>query len=324
MAPYSAGTRREKSQAAGSADCRDMVGAGWNVAGLCGVMNRVGFIGLGNVGLPAAINLLSSGFEVYGFDIRPSEAFTSAGGHAVQSVADLCELPIIFQSLPNAQVFRDTTDIFVARPSADRVIVELSSYALSIKHSEAARLAECGSTLLDCEMSGLPHQVRNRSAVIFKSGPKTTIDGLEPLFDAIASKHFYLGEFGAATKMKLVANMMDCVHDLMAAEALALGSRIGLDPAQMIEVLGPSAAGSTTFLNKAPLMVARSFAEGRGPFRHMFGYLARAQEVARESGAATPLLDATRDIFAIAEAEGRHQEDIAAIFEVIEALGEKR
>ena len=286
-------------------------------------MTALGFVGLGNVGLPAALNLLKSGYDVRGFDIRASDAFESAGGRHVESVAELSGLPVIFQSLPNVQALRETTDQWLKSPMPGRVVVELSSYPLDAKSGEAERLAACGTTMLDCEISGLPHQVTDRSAVIFKSGPKAAIDQIEPLFDAISGTHFYLGSFGAATKMKLIANTMVCVHNLMAAEALAFGARIGLDRATMIEVLGPSAAGSRTFSNKAPLMLEGSFAEGRGPFRHMFGYLARADAVARASGAATPLLDATREIFALAEGEGRHDEDIAAIIDVIEALGVK-
>jgi L-threonate 2-dehydrogenase len=157
---------------------------------------------------------------------------------------------------------------------------------------------------------------------LFKSGDKSTIERCQAIFDAITDRHFYLGEFGAATKMKLIANMMVCVHDLMAAEALNLGKSVGLDPAQMVQVLGPSAAGSATFSNKAPLMLSREFANGRGPFRHMFGYLERAQALARSalSPAATPLLDCTRKIFDVAQQQGRHDQDIAAMIEVIETL----
>ncbi len=171
-------------------------------------------------------------------------------------------------------------------------------------------------------MSGLPHQTETRTAVIFKSGDAATVEKAASIFNAITDRHFYLGPFGAATKMKLVANLMVCVHNLMAAEALHLGKSVGLDPAQMIEVLGSSAAGSATFSNKAPLMLSRQFERGRGPFRHMFGYLERAHGLALATGnsPATPLLDCTRRLFGLAEKQGRHDQDIAAMIEVIEEL----
>ena len=89
----------------------------------------------------------------------------------------------------------------------------------------------------------------------------------------------------------------------------------------MVEVLKPSAAGSTTFANKAGLMLSRDFAAGRGPFRHMFGYLERALALARNSGvgAATPMLTRVREVYDIARREARHDQDLAGIIEVVEA-----
>jgi 3-hydroxyisobutyrate dehydrogenase-like beta-hydroxyacid dehydrogenase len=285
-------------------------------------MEKIGFIGLGNVGTPAAINLLSRGFEVRGYDIRPSAAFTAAGGTMEETVSRIAACKVIVQSLPTAAIFDDTITGLLPGLGAGSVVIELSSYALEVKQAGAARVRERGAVMLDCEVSGLPHQVENRSAVLFKSGDPAAVERCAAIFDAISDKHFYLGEFGAATKMKLIANMMVCVHDLMAAEALHLGRSVGLDMAQMIQVLGPSAAGSATFTNKAPLMMSRQFANGRGPFRHMFGYLERAQALA--AGAvpvpATPLLECTRALFDRAQAQGRHDQDIAAIIEVLEGM----
>jgi 3-hydroxyisobutyrate dehydrogenase-like beta-hydroxyacid dehydrogenase len=285
-------------------------------------MKTIGFIGLGNVGSPAAINLLKAGFEVHGYDILPNAAFIAAGGQMEPSLSGVASCQCIVQSLPSPSALIDTVSGLLPLLARESVVIEISSYPLDIKQAQAERLHQAGVLMLDCEVSGLPHQIENRSAVLFKSGDKATIERSQPIFDAITDRHFYLGEFGAATKMKLIANMMVCVHDLVAAEALNFGKSVGLDPAQMVQVLGPSAAGSATFSNKAPLMLSREFANGRGPFRHMFGYLERAQSLARSvaSSPATPLLDCTRKFFDVAQQQGRHDQDIAAMIEVIETL----
>jgi 3-hydroxyisobutyrate dehydrogenase-like beta-hydroxyacid dehydrogenase len=284
-------------------------------------MTRIGFIGLGNIGTPAAINLLKAGIEVLGYDVRPNAVFTAAGGQMAASLDEIASCRLIVQSLPSTTALIETVSGLLPRLSAGSVLVELSSYPLEVKQAQADRLRERQVVMLDCEVSGLPHQIENRSAVLFKAGDAASVDLCGPIFDAIADRHFYLGPFGAATKMKLIANMMVCIHDLAAAEALNLGKLCGLDPAQMVAVLGPSAAGSVTFANKAPLMLSREFENGRGPFRHMFGYLERAQALAEASGgAATPLLASTRRIFEFAKAQDRHDQDIAAIIEVLEEL----
>lgn len=283
-------------------------------------MNGVAVVGLGNIGLPLALNLMKAGYSVQGFDIRPCAEFEQAGGCFVVDIAQLDGVDVVIQSLPTVGALTATVDALLKVMRPGQVVVDISSYALEAKQGEARRLREKGIEMLDCEVSGLPPQVAARTAVIFKAGDQAIVDRLVPLFDAMAEKHFYLGSFGAATKMKLIANMMVCANNLMAAEALNLGAKAGLDPGQMIKVLGPSAAGSMTFVNKAPLMLEREFANGRGPFRHMFGYLRRAAELAGDAGAATPMLAAISAVYALAEQEERHDQDIAAIIEIVEKM----
>ena len=285
---------------------------------------RIGFVGLGNIGAPAAVNLLRAGYDVVGLDIRRNETFIAAGGTMVADapalIAAMPDAGAIVQSLPNAAAMEATISALLDRPVPGLSLVDISSYALADKRAAAERLEGAGMIMLDCEISGLPPHVAKREATIFKAGDRDTVDRLAPLFDALAERHFYLGAFGAATQMKLIANMMVCVHNLMAAEALALGERLGIDPLQMIDALRSSAAGSATFAAKAPLMVTRDFSQGAGPFRHMFGYLQRVDALAREGGSATPLLDATSRVYELAQRQERHDQDIAAIIEVVETL----
>ncbi len=284
--------------------------------------HRVGFVGLGNIGLPATINLLKAGFSVLGFDIRPSAALVAAGGAMAASVAEIAQCDVIVQSLPTPAALVASVDGLLPSLRPGTIIADISSYPLEAKVKQAERIAAAGATMLDCEVSGLPHQISDRTAVLFAAGDRDAATACAKVFEAFTARYFYLGDFGAATKMKLIANFMVCAHNLVGAEALNLGRAAGLDPAQMIEVLTPSAAGSATFANKARLMLSRRFDAGGGPFRHMFGYLDRAVQLARASGvsAATPVLDRVREVYSRAEREGRHDEDIAAMIEVIEAM----
>lgn len=284
----------------------------------------VGFVGLGNIGLPMTMNLLSRGYRVIGHDLRPCAAMEVAGGVFATELGPLAEAPVLVFSLPSTEALTATVDALLPLLRPGQVVIDLGSNPIDHKRAQAQRLAERGVTMLDCEVSGLPLQVTNRTAVIFKAGDEAAIRAVEPIFDALAERHFYLGDFGSATKMKLIANAMVCVNNLMAAEALHLGQQAGLDPSLMVQVLGPSAAGSVTFLNKAPLMLSRAFENGRGPFRHMFGYLARATELSIQAKVATPLLDATRRVYEKAKAQGRHDQDIAAIIEVVEQMDAAR
>ena len=173
--------------------------------------------------------------------------------------------------------------------------------------------------MLDCEISGLPFMVADRTATIFQSGDQATLVSVQEVFEAMTNKRVNLGEFGAATKMKLLANMMVAIHNSVAGEVLNLARKAGIDPDEAIGALSKSAAGSVTFSNKAPLMVSGEFESGAGPFRHMFSYLRRVSALAKDVGASTPLLDTVHRYYETAEAEGRADQDIAAIIDMLEA-----
>jgi 3-hydroxyisobutyrate dehydrogenase-like beta-hydroxyacid dehydrogenase len=286
-------------------------------------MKKVGVIGLGNIGSKVAENLLSAQFEVYGYSPNRKDDFINNGGKWTESVGDLASrVEVIIHCLPSTQILERTVDQILASEETDLAVIDISSYELADKMAQAERLAAKGIVMLDCELSGLPFMVTKKTAVIFQSGNKFVIDSMADIFEAITEKHFYLGEFGTATKMKQLANVMVCVHNLIGAEILNLAEKSGMDKGTVFEVLSQSAASSNTFVNKGPLMISREFDTGPGPFSHMFKYLTRILGLAEDVGAETPLIACTQKIYNIAEREGRHDQDIAAILSVVEQLSQ--
>ena len=280
----------------------------------------LGSIGLGNIGEPMALNLIQSGHSVIGFDVVEKPAFVAAGGIQAKTVAEVIEkTDVLVQSLPTVQALETTVDGLIEFGRNCQIIIEISSYPLKNKKAPASRLAKHGITMLDCEISGLPFMVADRTATIFQSGDQATIESVQVVFEAMTNKRVNLGEFGAATKMKLLANMMVAIHNSVAGEVLNLARKAGIDPNEAIGALSKSAAGSVTFSNKAPVMLSGKFESGAGPFRHMFSYLRRISALAKEVGASTPLLDTVHRYYETAEAEGRADQDIAAIIEMLEA-----
>ena len=280
----------------------------------------LGSIGLGNIGEPMALNLIQSDYSVIGFDVVEKPAFVAAGGVQAKTAAEVIEkTDVLVQSLPTVQALETTVDGLIEFGRNGQIIIEISSYPLKNKRAQASRLAEHGITMLDCEISGLPFMVADRTATIFQSGDQATIESVQVVFEAMTNKRVNLGEFGAATKMKLLANMMVAIHNSVAGEVLNLARKAGIDPNEAIGALSKSAAGSVTFSNKAPIMVSRDFESGAGPFRHMFSYLRRVSALAKDVGASTPLLATIHRYYEKAEAEGRADQDIAAIIEMLEA-----
>jgi len=287
-------------------------------------MKTIGFVGLGNIGTPMSQNLLRAGFDVIGFDLVENPAFVQAGGRFAESLQDVGrQADVIVQSLPTTEALDVTVAGLLEVVRKGQSVIDISGYPLQAKQQAAEQFAASGVIMLDCEVSGLPFMVANRTAVIFQAGDKECVDRLKDVFAGMADTCFFLGEFGSANKMKLLANSMVAIHNSVAAEVLNLAVRIGINPESVIEALESSAAGSVTFTNKAPVMISREFAGGPGPFRHMANYLDRAADMARQSGASTPLLDKTREYYQLAELQGRGDQDIAAVIELLEAASDE-
>lgn len=286
----------------------------------------VGVIGLGRMGLPLALNLVREGFKVFGCGLENVERLVAAGGCSATNPADVArQCRFIVQSLPSSaaldRVLHGPEGLLdVLRPGS--IVIETSTYPLAIKTTAANAVAAKNAIMLDCEITGVPDMVADRSCVLFISGGnQESFDRCRPVFDAISTAaKIHLGPFGAATKMKLVNNLLVCIHVTAAAEALNFGMKIGLRPDHMLTLIGSGAASSVMFRQRGPLMVERTFSPSSGPFRSLSKFPPAIQGLGAEVDAATPLLDIAANLFKQALDEGRAEQDVAALIDIIEHL----
>lgn len=282
----------------------------------------VGHIGLGQIGLPAATATVEAGYPTVGYRRTRAalEPLVAAGGAAAASTRAVVEAAdVVLMCLPSVDALRAVMDEVVPALRPGQVIVELSTYPLVEKRRQADRVAERGAVMLDGEVSGTPGMVAARKAVVFVGGDAEAFETARPVLETFGVA-FHLGDFGAATKMKLVANHLVAVHTMAAAEAMALATKAGLDPHQVAKVIAPGAGGSKMFEVRAPRMADRAFLPAPGPITTLEKYLHLAREMAADADCATPLLDVATEHYLAAMAAGRGHEDIAVVFEHLEAL----
>ena len=222
-------------------------------------MNKtVGIVGLGIMGSAIARNLLERGWKVIGYDIDAARRAELALANV--TIADdigtlACEAPIIMTSLPGPAAVEEVAQAIANSGQTARIVVELSTLAISDKLRFEAILKQAGHTALDCPLSGTGAQARNRDLVVYASGDSAAIVRCEALFKDFAKQSADLGTYGNGSRMKFVANHLVAIHNVATAEAMVLAERAGLDPNKVIEMVGPGAGGSRMFQMRAPMMV---------------------------------------------------------------------
>jgi 3-hydroxyisobutyrate dehydrogenase len=287
-------------------------------------MKTIGLVGVGKIGLPIAENLIKSGHRVVGFRRSSLAEFEKIGGVPTRSAADVgAQADIVFSCLPSTDALDDVVHGprgLVHSARAGQVVVELGSHPVSDKKRQIALLAEKGAAFVDGEVSGSPSMVAARKAVIYLAGDPTACKTAEQAVMGFADTCLYFGEFGAASRVKLVNNLLVAINIAATAEAVALGLKAGVDVPLMIKAIANGSGGSTQFAMRAPLMAERRFLPVQGTagnVRHYFGLIA---DFADSVGVATPLLDCVAPFYERFTEMGLDDKDVAAMIDVIDAL----
>lgn len=288
----------------------------------------VGVVGLGIMGGAFAKNLVEAGWRVVGFDVDPSlkRAMTKVGVEVVDDVKTLAAaVPTIITSLPNAHALDATVAALCEAKLPPKVIVEASTFTLDDKLRAEAALSKAGHTLLDSPVSGTGAQAAVKDLVIYASGDSKAIAKLKPMFLAFSRGLFDTGKFGNGSKMKYVANLLVAVHNVASAEAMVLGMKSGLDPHQIVELIGIGAGTSRMFEVRAPMMARNDYDKPTMKCKVFQKDLDVIGGFATKLGVPTPTFSATAAIYSAALSMGHGMQDTAAVCAVLERMaGYKR
>jgi 3-hydroxyisobutyrate dehydrogenase-like beta-hydroxyacid dehydrogenase len=284
----------------------------------------VGLIGIGNIGAVFAEKLVKAGKPVVGYSKPDARILAEIGGTPADSLEAVAKAAsLILCCLPNEAAAQDAyygPNGLLRGLGKTHTVLDLASYTLSFKTDLALAAEHVGATLLDGEVSGTPDMLRANAGSIFLSGDTSGCERCLPVCRLLAEETFVLGPFGAATKMKLINNLLSAVHTAAAAEAMALGVKVGFEPNLLANVLSKGSGSSKFLVSRAPLMATRRFDGSKGPLNLFAKYLRHIPELATEANCATPLFDAARACFEAALQRGQGEADIAVVFEVIEAM----
>jgi 3-hydroxyisobutyrate dehydrogenase len=284
-------------------------------------MQKIGFIGIGKIGLPICGHLINNGYTVIGYRRSSLADFERLGGTVARSAVDVgAQADHVFTCLPDDAALEEV----VCGPSgllksvrSGQIVTELGSHPVAVKQRYVGPFADRGAVFLDGEVSGTPGMVAQRKGAIYLAGPIEAVRTIEPVIAAFADLCLYLGEFGAATKVKLVNNFLVALHIAGTAQAMALGLKAGVDKDLLIKAVLSGSGGSTQFGIRAPWMADRRFQPQQGSGVGLAHYLDTARDMATDAGVATDLIDFLIDLFARA-VPGLGDRDISAMIEFFE------
>jgi L-threonate 2-dehydrogenase len=232
----------------------------------------IGVVGLGSMGLGAALSACRRGFVTWGIDPRPEprERLAAEGGRATESLAELaaaCDVVVVLvvNAAQTEQVLfgsgPEPAGGLSAAMRRGSVIVTSATVDPALPPRWAARLGEAGLHLIDGPVSGGPKKAAEGQMTVMASGTPEAFAAAGTALDAIAGKVYRLGDkAGAGSTVKMVNQLLAGVHIAAACEAMALGIRAGADPTQLYDVISNSAGSSWMFQNRVPHILDGDYA----------------------------------------------------------------
>jgi 3-hydroxyisobutyrate dehydrogenase-like beta-hydroxyacid dehydrogenase len=208
---------------------------------------RVGFVGLGNMGSRMAGRIREAGYPLAVYDVsnEKTRVFHEQGVTVAGSPRELagrCET--LLCSVPDDAALREVvsgTEGVLAAGAGARYVVNLSTVSPGISRDLAEACRPRGISMIDAPVSGSTPQAEQGSLVVFMGGDEDACGHVRPLLGAFSPAIFYMGESGAGSTMKLVVNTLLGVNLQAIAEAIALGLKAGLQKEKLLDVLGKTA-----------------------------------------------------------------------------------
>ncbi len=283
---------------------------------------RVGIVGLGNMGGRIAQRIIAAGHELVGYDRDPSRT-ESAGVAAAASVAALVrEVDVVLFSLPDSPVVESVVlghDGVLEGCRPGQIVVDLSTAAPSSTVRLCARLGTRGVELIDAGISGGASAAERGTLSIMAGGSERALERVRWLLETFSSRVYYMGGSGAGHTAKLLNNFLNGISLAATSEAMVAARKAGLDLQTFLDVVNHSSGVNFATLNRFPRIVEGDYLEGGLTGNLMLKDLTLYVDLARELG--VPTLNAAGCIATFGLAAGLGYGDQISN-RVVDALGD--
>jgi 3-hydroxyisobutyrate dehydrogenase len=283
----------------------------------------VAVIGLGNMGVPMGACLIKAGYAVTGFDLlEPArQRFAAAGGRVANDIAGaVAGAQAVIMLLPNGKIVREAVSAMRPHLAAGTILMDMSSSDPIGTRSLGEELSAAGTAFIDAPVSGGVRRAETGTLAIMVGGEGAIIDRVQPLLSAMGGSIFRTGALGSGHAMKALNNYVSAAGLVAACEAVVAGSRFGLKPDVIIDIINASSGMNNSTQNKfKQFILSKTWGAG-----FMLGLMAKdlrtALEVTAATGTADPLAQHCVAIWNEAEKKLGGGADHTEIFRYIETL----
>lgn len=219
-------------------------------------MTTIAFIGLGNMGGPMAANLAKAGHEVRGFDVveEARDRAAEQGISIIETAEEAAQgASVVFTSLPNGGLVKQVLESVLAANEDAKTYVDVSTIAVAEARELADTVSKAGSAFLDAPVSGGIAGAAAGTLAFMVGGTAEDFAKVKPLLDIMGKSVTHCGDIGNGQAVKACNNMILAVQQIVLAEALVLGERLGLDHQAFYDVVSNATGNSWSLSVNAPV-----------------------------------------------------------------------
>jgi 3-hydroxyisobutyrate dehydrogenase len=294
-------------------------------------MKSIGFVGLGNMGLPMVANLLKAGYRVHAYDVRREavEAAVGQGAVAAESAAQATSLgDTVVTMVPNSP----EVEIAYLGPKgvldgarSGQIAIDMSTIDPATTRKVGARLEAAGVRMLDAPVSGgVPGAVAG-TLTIMVGGDPAVVAQARPVLSAMGKNVVHVGPLGAGEVAKICNNLVAGVSMIAVAEAFTIGIRAGVDPKILHEVIRTSSGGCWALEHNCPVagLVPKSASNREFAAGFMTDLMAKdlslARAAARDLGVPCFSGALAHDLYVLASRHGLGRKDFSSVIQLLTA-----
>jgi 3-hydroxyisobutyrate dehydrogenase-like beta-hydroxyacid dehydrogenase len=286
----------------------------------------VGFVGLGKMGRPLSLHLISAGFSLRVYD-RSAVAVDALVAHGAAAAASPAEVAaasdVVCLSLPTPAAVEQVvwgTGGLVEGVRPGGVVLDFSTNGPATCRAVAARLGDLGAAYLDAPVSGGTAGAEAGTLSIMVGGARAHYERVLPLLQAVGQKIWYAGPLGSGAVVKLVNNLLVGINLTGAAEAMVLGVKAGVDPQLLCDAIAASTGSSFQLQRSVPGLILKREFGARFALDLLHKDLALVLDLAREAGVRTLLGAVALQVVEEARGAGYGEQDMAAVIRPLERL----